>query len=131
MIRVYATSSSSPARLTSRITAHRGTRDVSLWYSRVRASPPGDDIDLLSARATHGTDAYPRNVDVRTTLGPVGLWTFQFDVTPWERARDSVAEIESLGYGAVWIPEAVGKDPFVSASLLLGASRRLAVATGI
>ncbi len=64
-------------------------------------------------------------------LSPIGLWTFQFDQAPWPEAAEAVAEIEELGYGAVWIPEAVGKHPFASAALLLGASSRLVVATGI
>jgi probable F420-dependent oxidoreductase len=36
-----------------------------------------------------------------------------------------------MGYGAIWIPEAVGRDPFVSAALLLSRTERITVATGI
>lgn len=65
------------------------------------------------------------------SLGRVGLWTFQLDPQPSTRARELAAELEELGYGALWLPEAVGRDPFVSATLLLGATRSMAVGTGI
>lgn len=49
-------------------------------------------------------------------------------------ARELVATvrtIEDLGYGAVWIPEGIGREPFATAALLLGHTERLVVATGI
>lgn len=64
-------------------------------------------------------------------LGPVGLWTFHLDLLPVPRAQEVVAELDGLGYGAVWIPEAMGRDPLVHAALLLQASERIVVATGI
>src|SRR4051794_17931827 len=50
---------------------------------------------------------------------------------PVARVRQLAAEIESLGYGALWIPEAYGRESFTNAALLLGATRRLPIATGI
>jgi probable F420-dependent oxidoreductase len=64
-------------------------------------------------------------------LGRVGIWTPQLDFQPIPRAVELVAELEELGYGAVWTPEVAGRDPFVSAALLLGGTRRVVVATGI
>ena len=64
-------------------------------------------------------------------LGRVGLWTFQLDLQPAPQAREAAAELESLGYPAVWVPEAVGRDPMVNAAMLLGATDRLVLATGI
>jgi probable F420-dependent oxidoreductase len=64
-------------------------------------------------------------------LGRVGLWTFQLDLQPTPAARDAAAEVEALGFGAVWLPEAAGRDPFAHASVLLGATSRVVVATGI
>jgi probable F420-dependent oxidoreductase len=64
-------------------------------------------------------------------LGRVGIWTFVLDQQPSAQAAETAAEIESLGYGAVWIPEAVGRDPLVHAALLLSGTERLVVATGI
>jgi probable F420-dependent oxidoreductase len=64
-------------------------------------------------------------------LGRVGLWTFQLDLQPASKAREHAAELEELGYPAVWVPEAVGRDPMVNAALLLSATRQLTLATGI
>ena len=64
-------------------------------------------------------------------LGRLGLWTFQLDLQPMARAREAVAELEELGYGCIWVPEAVGREPFANASLLLSGGTRIAVATGI
>ena len=46
-------------------------------------------------------------------LGKVGIWTFALDVTPWPQAVEVLAEVEELGYGAVWVPEVVAKDALV------------------
>lgn len=64
-------------------------------------------------------------------LGRVGVWTFQLDLQPMAQARAAVAELEDLGYGTIWIPEAVGREPFANASLLLSGGRTINVATGI
>ncbi len=64
-------------------------------------------------------------------LGPVGIWTGMLDQVPPAQAAELAAEAEELGYGAIWIPEAVGRDPFVMAALLLQGTTELKVATGI
>jgi len=64
-------------------------------------------------------------------LGRVGLWTFQLDLQPAAVARETVAELEELGYSAIWLPEAVGREPFVNSAMLLGATDHMVVATGI
>jgi probable F420-dependent oxidoreductase len=64
-------------------------------------------------------------------LGRVGVWTFVLDLQPIARARELAAELEELGYGAIWVPDAVGRDPIVHAALLLGGTSRITVATGI
>lgn len=65
------------------------------------------------------------------TLGRIGVWTFALDQQPAGRARELAAELEALGYGAIWIPEAVGRDALVNAYLLLSGTEHLTVATGI
>jgi probable F420-dependent oxidoreductase len=67
----------------------------------------------------------------RHALGRLGLWTFALDMQPMGAAQEAAAEIEELGYGAVWVPEAVGREPFASCGLLLSATKRLVLATGI
>ena len=46
-------------------------------------------------------------------------------------ARRRAAEIEQLGFGTLWLPEAVNRDAMVHSTLLLGATTDLVVATGI
>lgn len=65
------------------------------------------------------------------TLPAVGLWTGALDMVPAARAQELAAELESLGYGAIWLPEVAGRDPFVHLALLLSVTRRLVGATGI
>jgi probable F420-dependent oxidoreductase len=64
-------------------------------------------------------------------IGKVGIWTFGFELQPAARAQEAAAEIESLGYGAIWIPEAMGREAFTHSALLLAGTRRIAIATGI
>ena len=64
-------------------------------------------------------------------VGTVGLWTFQLDLQPANAAKEAAAEIEELGYRSLWLPEAVGREPFVNSALLLSATTELVVATGI
>jgi len=64
-------------------------------------------------------------------LGRVGIWTGQLDLQPAARAREVAAELDELGYAALWVPEAVGREPFTHAGLLLSATERLVVATGV
>jgi len=61
----------------------------------------------------------------------VGIWTFAFDGRPAGRVREAAAEIEELGYGAIWHGEAFGRDSVGQAWLLLSATRHLTVAAGI
>jgi len=65
-------------------------------------------------------------------LGTVGVWTHDVERMPVAGARDYVHAIESLGFAALWIPESLGsKEAFAHASLLLGAAKKLVIATGI
>jgi probable F420-dependent oxidoreductase len=64
-------------------------------------------------------------------LGRIGIWTGHLDLQPIDRIAGIAAELEALGYDALWIPEVAGRDPFVNAALLLAGTERLIVATGI
>lgn len=67
----------------------------------------------------------------KAALGKLGLWTFQLDVQPMREAQKFAAQIEELGFPTVWVPEAVGREPFASTALLLSATEELILATGI
>lgn len=69
--------------------------------------------------------------DAHSGLGRVGIWTMAFDWQPTGLVRGTVAELEELGYGAVWFGEGLGRDAVSQAWLLLGATRRLTIGAGV
>ena len=69
----------------------------------------------------------PESLDI----GPLGVWSFQLDVQPMAIAQKAAAELDDLGFGALWLPEAVAREPFANAALLLQATARMTVATGV
>ena len=71
----------------------------------------------------HGTAA-------RSQLGKLGVWTF-LDGMPAAAAAETAKRIEALGYSALWLPEAVGRDPFALITYLGAHTSRLVFATGI
>lgn len=64
-------------------------------------------------------------------IGRYGIWQGVLDQQPSARVRELAAEIEAMGWPTLWLPEATGRDAMVSASVLLGATTHLKVATGI
>jgi probable F420-dependent oxidoreductase len=64
-------------------------------------------------------------------LGQVGIWTFALDLHPSTHAQETAAELESLGYSAIWVPEALGREALTNAALLLAATKRTIIASGI
>jgi probable F420-dependent oxidoreductase len=67
----------------------------------------------------------------RSALGRVGVWDHELwtdDPSREGAVRDAVAEVESLGFGAVWLG---GSPPPAAAGPALSATDRLVVATGI
>ncbi|MFM1790188.1 MAG: hypothetical protein RLZZ526_515, partial [Actinomycetota bacterium] len=64
-------------------------------------------------------------------IGRVGVWYGGIDALPTPQAIEAAQQIEALGYGALWVAEAVGRDPFVSSAVLLSGTKTLPLATGI
>ena len=64
-------------------------------------------------------------------IGQYGIWTFNLDLVPSAQSADHVSELDELGFGAVWIPEAFGREAFTGAALLLRGGTDIVVATGI
>jgi probable F420-dependent oxidoreductase len=63
--------------------------------------------------------------------GTVGIWTFAHETVPADRSGDVAKELESLGYAAMWLPEAWGREAFTNAGLMLSATSSMVIATGI
>ncbi|MEU8362402.1 TIGR03620 family F420-dependent LLM class oxidoreductase [Nonomuraea sp. NPDC048882] len=65
-------------------------------------------------------------------IGRVGVWHPMVGQAPAAEGRRAAAEIEALGYGSIWVNEGyAGKEPFASAAVLLAATERVTVGTGI
>lgn len=63
-------------------------------------------------------------------LGPLGVWYFT-ETMASSQAGEFAARLESLGYSALWMPETMGRNPFVHAAYLFTQTERLIIATGI
>jgi probable F420-dependent oxidoreductase len=69
---------------------------------------------------------------LRRRLGRIGAWLTLLGLQSAAAERDAAAEIEQLGYPALWFGEtAVNKEAFVHAAILLAATRQITIATGI
>ena len=64
-------------------------------------------------------------------IGRVGLWTFLLDEHPTSRVRELAQQVEEMGWPTLWRPESRGRDALISSSVVLDATSRLIVATGI
>jgi probable F420-dependent oxidoreductase len=64
-------------------------------------------------------------------IGRVGIWTSVLNSVPPAEGAAIAAELERLGYGALWLSDGLIRDPYVLATLALAATSRLVFATGI
>jgi len=65
-------------------------------------------------------------------IGRVGVWLGALGWTPATVERDIAAEVEELGYGALWYSEAHNsKESLSHGALLLAATRQIVIASGI
>jgi probable F420-dependent oxidoreductase len=65
-----------------------------------------------------------------TKLGKLGVWSFIDGMTATEAAQFA-QQLEQWGYSALWVPEAVGRDPFSIIAYMLANTETLIFATGI
>ena len=61
----------------------------------------------------------------------VGIWSFELRYGDAAAIRDAAAELESLGYTALWVPGGIGGAVFEDCENILGATEHVPVATGI
>ena len=64
-------------------------------------------------------------------LGRIGIWSLELRFGDPGQAQEAAAELDELGYGALWFPGGVGGDVFGDFERLLRATRRVTIATGI
>ena len=63
-------------------------------------------------------------------LGKIGVWA-GLDAMSATEAAAFAQRVEAMGYSALWIPEAVGRDPFSQIGYLAASTGKLIFATGI
>ena len=59
-----------------------------------------------------------------------GIWFYPDGLTSDETV-EFAQRLEALGYSALWLPDASGRDPFALAARLLDRTERLVIATGV
>ncbi|RZK00462.1 MAG: TIGR03620 family F420-dependent LLM class oxidoreductase [Novosphingobium sp.] len=64
-------------------------------------------------------------------LGRVGIWSMELRFGDPGAAAEAAAELDELGYGAIWFPGGIGGDVTGDFSRLLNATKRTTLATGI
>ena len=65
-----------------------------------------------------------------TDIGRLGVWSFIDNLSAPEAAAFA-QQLEAWGYSALWIPEAVNRDPFAIIGYLAAKTSKLILATGI
>jgi probable F420-dependent oxidoreductase len=63
-------------------------------------------------------------------IGPLGVW-FHTEASSADEAAEFAARLDALGYGALWLPETLGRDPFAHIAFLAEQTSTLTLATGI
>jgi probable F420-dependent oxidoreductase len=63
-------------------------------------------------------------------LGRLGAWG-HLDSLPIDAARAYARRVDELGYGTLWVPETVGREPFTLLGLLAGETSEIRLGTSI
>jgi probable F420-dependent oxidoreductase len=64
-------------------------------------------------------------------VGRIGIWSMELRFGDPGEIAEAAAELDELGYGAIWFPGGIGGDVTGDFSRLLNATRRTTLATGI
>ena len=64
-------------------------------------------------------------------LGAFGVWTSAFEFQRASELRESVQELEALGWRTVWVPESRGREALTHAGFLLASTKTMHVINGI
>lgn len=67
----------------------------------------------------------------KTALGKIGIWSMELRFGDAGSTGEAAAELEELGYGALWVPGGIDGAVLDDVDRLLSATRRIALATGI
>lgn len=68
---------------------------------------------------------------LRSPSARIGIWSLELRFGDRAEAADAAAELDELGFAALWIPGGVGGDVLGDVDRLIGATKRAVIATGI
>jgi probable F420-dependent oxidoreductase len=68
---------------------------------------------------------------VRTHLGRIGIWSGELRFGDAAEGQKAMAELDELGFGAIWIPGGFGGDILDAVDRGLAATKKAVIATGI
>lgn len=68
---------------------------------------------------------------LRSPSARIGIWSLELRFGDRAEAADAAAELDELGFAALWIPGGVGGDVLGDVDRLIGATKRTVIATGI
>jgi probable F420-dependent oxidoreductase len=64
-------------------------------------------------------------------IGKVGIWSLELRFGDKGQSNEAAAELDELGFGALWIPGGIDNGAPADVERLLGATKRTTIATGI
>lgn len=64
-------------------------------------------------------------------MGKVGIWSMELRFSDKDKGNALAAELDELGFGALWIPGGVDDQVLGDVDRLLSATKRMTIATGI
>jgi probable F420-dependent oxidoreductase len=67
----------------------------------------------------------------RTRVGRIGVWSLELRFGNPAESAEAAAELDQLGYGALWVPGGIGGDLTADLDRLLAATTRIAIAAGV
>src|SRR6185437_13163631 len=83
---------------------------------------------MAGGRPHVGTGALKR---ASARLGRVGVWSLELRFGDPAEASEAAAELDELGFGAIWIPGGIGGDVLGDVARLRAATQKAVIATGI
>src|SRR5687767_10563963 len=90
---------------------------ITRWYApRTRERMTDQSSHRGSGPSGRSRRDYP---DRSVVGGELGIWSRELNSVAAPQAREAAAEVEELGYAALWFGEVLGREAFTNASLLL------------
>jgi probable F420-dependent oxidoreductase len=71
------------------------------------------------------------STDPKTRLGKIGIWSMELRFGDKAEARDAAAELDQLGYGAIWVPGGIDDNVLNDMDGLRAATKKAVICSGI